>query len=54
MITFITLLASLLALAIIATIVLTTFGAGFLAVFGDLVVFGLIVGLIIRRFGRRK
>lgn len=54
MIIFTVLLSVLLAVAIVATIIALAAGVGFVAVFGDLIVFGLIVALIVKLFKRKK
>ena len=50
MITFSILLAVLLTVAVF----IATFGAGLIAVFGDLIVCGLIIGLIVKLFNHKK
>jgi hypothetical protein len=54
MITFITLLAALIAFVIIASIIGLVCGAGLLVVFGDLIVFVLIVWALAKLFKRKK
>lgn len=54
MITFTILLISLLMLAVMSAIILLVGGAGFIAVFGDLIVCVLIIGLIVRLIKRRR
>lgn len=54
MITFTILLIALLALAIITTIALLVGGTGVLVVFGDVIVFVLIVWTIVRLIRRRR
>lgn len=54
MITFTILLISLLTLAVMSAIILLVGGAGFIAVFGDLIVCVLIIGLIVRLIKRRR
>lgn len=54
MITFIVLLIALLSLAVAAALIALAGGVGFLLAFGDLIVCGLIIGLIIRLFRRRR
>ena len=54
MITFTILLVAVLAVAIVAACIALACGAGFIAAFGDLIVCGLIIGLIVKLFRRRK
>lgn len=54
MILFTILLGIITAIAIIAVITAIAAGAGFIAVFGDVIVFGLIIWLIIKIFRRKK
>ena len=44
----------LLTIAIVIVSVVLAFGTGFLAVFGDLIICGLIIGLLVKLFKRRK
>ena len=53
MITFIIILVTLLSLAIAAALIALAGGVGFLLAFGDLIVCGMLIGLIIRIFRRR-
>ena len=54
MIIFTILLIAVIALAIIGLALAIASGAGFMLAFGDIVVFGLIVWLIIKIFRRKK
>ena len=54
MILFTILLALIGAITVIGLIAALVAGAGFIAVFGDLIVFSLIVWLIIKIFRRKK
>lgn len=54
MITLTILLIAVLTVAILAAIIALTFGAGFIVVFGDLIVCGLIIGLFVKLFRRRR
>lgn len=54
MITFIILLVTLLTLALVATLVVLAGGAGILVAFGDVIVCGLIIYLLVKLFRRRK
>lgn len=54
MITFSILLITLLAVAIVTAVIAVAFGAGFIAVFGDLVICLGIIWLLIKLFRRRK
>ena len=54
MITFIILLSLVVSLAVAALVSAIVAGIGFTAVFGDLIVFGLIIWLIIKIFGKKK
>ena len=55
MITFIILLATLLALALVAFILFSVGGIAFLVVFGDVIICTLIIVWIVKRiFGKRK
>ena len=54
MITFSILTVSLLAIAIITAIIALACGAGFFVVFGDFIVCGLIIALIVKLFKGRK
>ena len=47
-------LIALLVLVSVVTLVIGGIGAAFFAVFGDLIVFGLIIWLIVKLFRRRK
>lgn len=53
MITFIVLLVTIVSLIIAAALIVLAGGAGIILAFGDLIVCGLIIGLIIRLFRRR-
>ena len=53
MILFTILLSIIIAIAVIATIVILIAGGGLFAVFGDLIVFGLIVWLIVKIFRKK-
>lgn len=44
----------LLAIAIVAALIALVCGAGFIAVFGDLIVCGLIIWLLVKIFRRKK
>ena len=54
MITFIILLVTILSLLAAGAIIVLAGGAGFILAFADLIVCGLIIGLVIRLFRRRK
>lgn len=54
MITFIVLLITLLSLVAAAALIVLAGGAGVILAFGDLIVCGLIIGLIVRLFKRKK
>lgn len=54
MVAFTILLIVLLALAVIAAFFALVWGAGFIVVFGDLVVCGLIIWLLVKLFKRGK
>ena len=54
MITFIILLSLVVSLAVAALVSAIVAGIGFAAVFGDLIVFGLIIWLIIKIFRKKK
>lgn len=54
MITFSVLLIVLLAIALVTAIIALVGGAGLIAVFGDLIICGLIVGLLVKIFRRKK
>lgn len=54
MITLAILLVSILAIAIVGSIIALAFGAGFIAVFGDLIICALIIYGLVRLFRRRK
>ena len=54
MITFIILLSLIVALAVAALVSTIVAGIGFTAVFGDLIVFGLTIWLIIKIFRKKK
>ena len=54
MITLSVLTVVLLAIAIIAAVIALVCGAGFIAVFGDIIVAALIIGLIIKLFNGKK
>lgn len=54
MITFTILLVTLLSLAIAVALVVLAGGAGLVLAFGDLIVCGLFIWLIVRLFRRRK
>ena len=53
MILFTILLSIVIAIAVIATIVILITGGSLFAVFGDLIVFGLIVWLIVKIFRKK-
>lgn len=53
MITFAIILTVLLSLAIAAALIMLAGGAGLILGFGDLIVCGIIIGLIVRLFKRR-
>lgn len=53
MILFTILLSIVIAIAVIATIVILIAGGSLFAVFGDLIVFGLIVWLIVKIFRKK-
>lgn len=54
MITFLVLLVTIVSLLIAAALIILAGGAGFIIAFADVIVCGLIIGLIIRLFRRRK
>ena len=54
MITFIVILVTLLSLGIAAALIALAGGAGLILAFGDLIVCGLIIGLLVRLFKRRR
>lgn len=54
MITFLVLLTIVVCIAIAAALIIIAGGAGFVLAFGDLIVCGLIIWLIVRLFGRRR
>lgn len=54
MVTFGILLGIVLAAAIVIAAVALVGGAGLIAVFGDLIICGLIIGLLIKLFRKRK
>lgn len=54
MILFTILLTAIIAIAVIGLVCAIVSGAGFIAVFGDIFVFGLIVWLIVKIFKRKK
>ena len=54
MITLSILLVALLAVVIVAAFITVVSGAGFIIAFGDVIVCGLIIGLIIKLFKRKK
>ena len=54
MITFLVLLVTIVSLLIAAALVILAGGAGFILAFADVIVCGLIIGLIIRIFRRRR
>lgn len=54
MITFTILLIALLGIAVVAGTIALACGAGFIAIFGDLIVCGLIIGLLVKLFKGRK
>ena len=53
MITFLVLLVTIVSLLIAAALIVLAGGAGFILAFADVIVCGLIIGLIIRLFRRR-
>lgn len=54
MITLSILTIILLTIAVITAVITLMCGAGFIVAFGDLIVFGLIIGLLIKLFKRKK
>ena len=54
MIIFTVLLLALLGAALVGTIVALTCGAGIIALFGDVIVCGLIIWLLVKLFRRKK
>lgn len=54
MITFTILLITLLSVAFVIATIAMACGAGFIAAFGDLIVCGLILWLLVKLFRRRK
>lgn len=54
MITFTLLLIALIVVAIISIISIIIGGAGFIALFGDVIICGLIIWLLVKLFRRRK
>ena len=54
MITFTILLTALLTVAIVAAVIAVACGAGFVALFGDLIICGLLIWIIVRLFRRRR
>ena len=54
MVTFLVLLVTIVSLLIAAALIVLAGGAGFILAFGDVIVCGLIIGLIIKLFRRRK
>ena len=54
MMTFCILVITLLTLGMLSALVLAVGGAAFLAVFGDVLVCGLIIGLIVKLFVKKK
>ena len=54
MITFSILLTVLLAVAFVVATIALACGAGFIAVFGDLIICGLVIALIVKLFKRKK
>ena len=54
MITLTILLTILLSVAIVVASIALACGAGFIAAFGDLIVFGLILWLLVKLFRRKK
>lgn len=54
MILFTILLATIIAIAVIGLVCAIVSGAGFIVVFGDIFVFGLIIYLIVKIFRRKK
>lgn len=54
MITFLVLLVTIVSLLIAAALIILAGGAGFILAFADVIVCGLIIGLIIKLFRRRK
>lgn len=53
MITFLVLLVTIVSLLIAAALIVLAGGAGFILAFADVIVCGLIIGLIIKLFRRR-
>ena len=54
MITFTLLLIAFIVIAIISIISIIVGGAGFIALFGDVIICGLIIWLLVKLFRRRK
>lgn len=54
MILFTILATIVLTIAVIASIIAVALGAGVIAVFGDLIVFGLIIWVLVKLFRRKK
>lgn len=54
MITFTILLVTLLAVAIVVASIALACGAGFVVAFGDLIVCGLVIWLLVKLFRRKK
>lgn len=53
MITFLVLLVTIVSLLIAAALIILAGGAGFILAFADVIVCGLVIGLIIKLFRRR-
>lgn len=53
MITFLVLLVTIVSLLIAAALIILAGGAGFILAFADVIVCGLIIGLIVKLFRRR-
>lgn len=54
MITFTILLVTLLAVAFVIASIAVACGAGFIAAFGDLIICGLVIYLLVKLFRRKK
>ena len=54
MITLSILTVALLAIAIVAAVITVMCGAGFIVAFGDVIICGLVIALIIKLFKRKK
>lgn len=54
MVTFLALLVTIVTLLIAGALIILAGGAGFILAFADVIVCGLIIGLIIKLFRRRK